>query len=551
MPGETNITGRARLLPRRSPQPSGATPSRRSRVIGRVPLILAAVFAAAVAGTALPGCRRPAASRDELVLLNEGRIQRIDPRFNTGSWDVKVSRLVAPGLVSVDGPQALPEMDLAESVTVEDDRTYLVTLRADARFPDGKRVDADDVRYTFDSVRDPLLGSPYRKTWTEILAAVEAVGPRQVRFRLIKPRAPFVTDLAFGIVDRRVAEPQDQAVRRAAREHGRPPPLDLVGEVVGAGPFRIGARDADRVELSRNPYARVRPRIERFVVRTIRDDNSRFLALVGRSADLIQNGIPPLVLETFENDPRLEVRYSPSASLTYLGFNLTAAGTSDPRVRQAIAHAIDRRVIVDAKMRGHAVLATGMLDPHNPFYAGDVPRWDYDPALARRLLDEAGFKDPDGDGPAPRLRLTWKTSAQRFRVALAQVMARQLAEVGIEVDVRPFDWATFMDDVIEPDMLRAFFHSERIPSEATHFAGNNRFHYSNPQVDRWLDEGAAVRAPDERRAIYARVQAALAADLPALPLWHEDNAAALSRDIGGYVVTPIASLGAAAQAYRR
>jgi peptide/nickel transport system substrate-binding protein len=546
MPDEPNITGGARLLP---------------RVARGLLLVVALVTVAPGAG-----CRRATPVRDQLVLLNEGRIQRLDPRFTTGSWDVKVSRLVAPGLVSVDNPSTRAEMALAESIVIEDDRTYLATLRADARFPDGKAVGADDVRYTFDSVRDPLLGSPYRKTWDQILASVEVVGPRQVRFHLARPRAPFVTDLDFGIVDRRVAEPQDQGVRRAARAHGRPPALDLVGEVVGAGAFRIGAREADRVELWRNPYARVRPATERFVVRTIRDDNARFLALVGRSADLIQNGIPPLVLETFEHDPRLEVRFSPSASVTYVGFNLNAPGTSDPRVRQAIAHAIDRRAIIGSKMRGHAVLATGMLDPGNPFYEGDVTRWNYDPAEARRLLDEAGFKDPDGDGPAPRMRLTWKTSAQRFRVALAQVMARQLAEVGIEVDVRPFDFATFMDDVrkgnfqlfslqaadvTEPDMLRAFFHSDRIPSEATHFAGNNRFRYRNVEVDGWLEEGAAVRAPAARRVLYAQVQRALAADLPMLPLWHEDNAAALGRDIAGFVVTPTAGLGSVAAAYRR
>jgi peptide/nickel transport system substrate-binding protein len=530
-------------------------------------LLLLLTVALSLCALGAGGCRRRAAAPDELVLLDEAPIQRVDPRFAYGAWDIKVSRLVAPGLISVDNLRVHPTMAVAESVVLEDDRTYLATLSPLARFPDGKAVDAEDVRYTFDSVRDPLLGSPYRKAWTEILSAVEVVGPRQVRFRLVQPRAPFITDLDFGIVDRRIAQPQDDALRAAVREQRRPPPFDSAAEVVGAGPFRIGARGADRLELVRNPYARLQPRLERLVIRTIRDDNSRFLALMGRSGDLIQNGIPPLVLETFEKDPRLEVRYGRSASITYLGFNLNAAGTSDPRVRQAIAHAINRKAIIASKLRGHAVVATGMLDPANPFYAADVAACDYDPALARRLLDQAGFPDPDGDGPAPRLRLTWKTSAQRFRVALAQVMARQLEEVGIQVDVRPFDFATFMDDVkkgnfqifslqatdvIEPDMLRAFFHSTRIPSEATHYAGNNRFRYRDDKVDRWLDEGkATVRDPERRRAIYAQVQRALAEDLPMFPLWHEDNVVALRRDIAGYFVSPVAGLGGAVTAWRK
>jgi peptide/nickel transport system substrate-binding protein len=235
-------------------------------------------------------------------------------------------------------------------------------------------------------------------------------------------------------------------------------------------------------------------------------------------------------------------------------------------VRQAIACAIDRRAIVASKLRGHAVLADSLLPPGNPYHASGITAWPYDPARARRLLDEAGFPDPDGDGPEPRLRLTWKTSAQRFRVALAQVMARQLAAVGIEVDVRPFEFATFMDDVkkgnfqifslqatdvIEPDMLRAFLHSSRIPTEATHFAGNNRFRYRNPTVDAWLDQGAAASDPARRREIYARVQRVLGDQLPMLPLWHDDNVVAARRGIAGYALSPTAGLGGLVTAHRQ
>jgi peptide/nickel transport system substrate-binding protein len=515
---------------------------------------------------AAAGCRRAEISSHELVLLNESPIKRVDPRFTVGSWDVKVSRLLAPGLVSVDNLGARPELALAQSIEAESETSYLVTLRPDARFADGRPVDAEDVRYTFASVRDPLLGSPYRKAWNEILADVDVLPSGQVRFRLRRARAPFITDLDFGIVDRRRAQPQDDAVRAAVKAGAPLPPFDPRAEPGGAGPFVVSARGPDRLELARNPFARVPPAPERIVIRTIRDDNARFLALMGRSGDLIQNGIPPLVLETFEKDPRLVVTYAPSAMLTYIGFNLDAPGTSDLRVRQAIACAINRPQIIASKFRGHAVAATGMLDPSNAAYSGEVTRWPYDPARARRLLDEAGFPDPDGDGPLPRLRLTWKTSAQRFRVALAQVIARQLAEVGIEVDVRPFDLATFIDDVnkgnfqllslqvtdvIEPDMLRPFFHSSRIPSVETHFDGKNRFHYRNAAVDRLLDDAAAVRDFSARRPLYAQVQRRLADDLPMLPLWHEDNVVAARRTVEGYRISPTAGLGGMVTATKR
>jgi peptide/nickel transport system substrate-binding protein len=500
-------------------------------------------------------------------LLNEQPIQRLDPRFTTNAWDVKVSRLVAPGLTTIDNPQGRLTFDLAEDVVRESETSYRARLRADARFPDGRPVDAEDVRYTFDSVRDPLLGASMRQTWDGILDHVEVLGPREVRFRLKRPRATFVTDLSFGIVDRRAAAPLDQAVRAAAAAHLRPPPYDPAREPPGAGAFRVEAREGDRVVLARNPYARVAPREARFVVRTIRDPNSRFLALLGGSADLIQNGLPPLVAETFERDPRLSLTYGPSAIMTYVGFNTAAEGTRDPRVREAIACAINRPLIIASKLRGHAALATSFLPPASPFAPADATGWTYDPARARRLLDEAGYPDPDGDGPLPRLRLTWKTSADRYRTSLVYVLAAQLGEVGIAVDVRPFEFATFVADVsqgnfqlfslqspelTEPDTLLALFHSSRIPGEGTRGALLlNRFRYRNPTVDAQLAEATATSEPVRRRALYADVQRALRADLPMLPLWFEDNVVAARRGVAGYEITPTASLAGAVTASKR
>ncbi len=498
-------------------------------------------FPAACAALALllTGCGRQGTPADQIVVLIESPLPRLDPRFAMGSWETRVSRLVAPGLTGLKDLGLGPSDGLAESIVREDDVTYLARLRSGARFPDGRAVDAEDVRYTFESIRQPALGSPFRKSWEDILARVEIVDARTVRFHLVRPRAPFVSDLEVGIVDRRAAEPVDQAVINAAKQGLPPPVLNTATEVVGAGPYRIVARGADFVSLEANSFAYARAATPRLSVRTIRDDNSRVLALMGGSADVIENGgITPLVLETLEADPKLEVRYGKSATITYLGFNMQDPVLRDVRVRQAIALAIDRERIVAAKFRGRAVIATSLLDTANPYYEPGVRKWPFDPAAARKLLDEAGYPDPDGDGPLPRLTLTWKTSAMRFRVALVQVMARQLGDVGIAVDVRPFEFATFMDDVrkgnfqlfalqltdvVEPDYLRAVLHSSRIPTPANSFGGTNRFRYQNREVDGWLDQGAATADVAVRRAMYANVQRVLAQEMPLFPLWHEDN----------------------------
>ncbi len=483
-------------------------------------------------------CRGSGTAVDEIVLVNEAPVGRLDPRYATTSWEVKLSQLIAPGLTGLADRGHGPTPGLAASFDRQDDLTYIATLRDGARFSDGSAVTSLDVVYTFQTMRDPLLASPFRRVWDEYLDKVVARDARTVVFHLNKPRSPFPTDVeTAGIVSRAAALAGDEATRAAARAGGRPPPLDGRNEVVGAGPYRIVDRSADEVVLGRNPHTLTPPRTERLIVRTIRDDNARVLALVGGSADVILNGVTPLVLETLASNPKVAITPGPSATLSYIGFHTGDPVLRQVKVRRAIAHAIDRSRLVNAKFRGHARLAQSPLDQGSPFFvpAASIA---YDPAAARRLLDEAGYRDPDGDGPAPRFELSWKTSNKRDRVAVVQAMARQLGEVGIAVEVRPFDFGTFLDDVrkgnfqlftlqmtdlIEPDMLRALFHSSRIPTAENRWVGTNRFRHADAELDRWLTEASQVADPAARKAIYTKVQERIARDLPMLPLWHEDN----------------------------
>jgi peptide/nickel transport system substrate-binding protein len=225
-------------------------------------------------------------------------------------------------------------------------------------------------------------------------------------------------------------------------------------------------------------------------------------------------------------------------------------------VRKAIALALDRPAIIHAKFDGLAKLATGLLAPMHWAYSGDVPRYDHDLARARQLLDDAGLRDPDGDGPAPRLRLVYKTSTEAFRVAIARTIAAQLGEVGIAVEVRSFEFATFFadikkgayqiasmqtTDITDPDFYFMYFHSSWIPTPANP-DGFNRWHYRSELVDRLTVAGREQLDPEERKRIYAEVQRQVADDVPIVPLWHEDNIVLSNVDVQGYKITPNARL---------
>ncbi|MSP62846.1 MAG: ABC transporter substrate-binding protein [Myxococcales bacterium] len=477
------------------------------------------------------------------MVLIEAPPLTLDPRFCVGAYDFKLSRLVYAPLVSVDTPTVEPKMELAESIEARSPTEYVVTIRANARFSDGRTVTADDVLYTIGSIRDEKTTSRLKLRFVDDgLTTLEALDARRVRFVLAHPHAPFVTDLDVGIL------------ARPAPGHERDVP-------VGAGAFvldEVEGRRGDRWRFRPNPhYLFGAPRVKALTVKVIRDDNSRLLALVGGSADLTQNTVSPLLLDAVAAKPELRVESARSSVYTYMGLNCDDPITSDPRVRRAIAYAIDRRRIVDAKLGGRAVLATGMLPTFHWAYAGEVDQYPYDPARARALLDEAGHPDPDGDGPRPRFTLIYKTSSNRFRVALAQVLVSQLAEVGIEVELRPLEFATFFADVkagnfqlftmqipeiAEPDLYTNFFHSSRIPTRENPDLGGNRVRYRNSEIDRLIDRGRLQVERGARIADYREVQRVLARDLPVISLWHEDNVAVMGRRVGGFTILPTAQL---------
>lgn len=479
---------------------------------------------------------------DTLVMLVEARFTSLDPRYFESNHDIKLSRLVAPGLTSVEQPSLEPRPLLAERIIRRDERTVDVVIKPGFRFSDGTPLTADDVAFTYMSALDPAMKSPVQRGFAERFASVEALDARTARFHLVAPLATFESDIDFGIV----------SARAARRSGGRFPP----GRVIGAGPYMIESFHPDEVRLVRNPrWPLEPPPIPRIRARAVPDSNARALMMVGGSADFTQNSIRLDLVDDLAGRERLHLASGPSALFTYLMMNNRDPILADVRVRRAIAHAIDRERVLRSKLNGRAVLATGLLPPGHWAYSGEVTRYPYDPDRARALLDEAGYPDPDGAGPRPRMKLVYKTSSEQFRRALARIWAAELGEVGIAVEVQSFELQTFFQDIkkgryqlasmqtapiAEPDMFLTLFHSSRIPTAADPDM-HNRWRYVNRRVDELTERGRRALDREERRRIYAEVQKILADDLPVIPLWHEDNLTLMNVDVTGYRLYPSAS----------
>jgi len=217
----------------------------------------------------------------------------------------------------------------------------------------------------------------------------------------------------------------------------------------------------------------------------------------------------------------------------------------DARVRQAIAYAIDRGPLLQYIWRGFAQPAQSLLPPQSWAYDEDVTTYPHDPAKARQLLDAAGYPARDG----LRFHLTMKTSTEESTRLLAAVLQQQLRDVGIALDIRTFEFATFFADVTsgafqlyslrwvggneDPDIFEYSFHSNRFPPK-----GANRGFYSNPYLDTRIDDARHQTDQNVRKRLYAEVQEILAQDEPYINLWYLDNVLVHTRRVQNLTLNP-------------
>jgi peptide/nickel transport system substrate-binding protein len=260
------------------------------------------------------------------------------------------------------------------------------------------------------------------------------------------------------------------------------------------------------------------------------DATTRALELRKGSADATINSLTPDTVLALSHEPSLEVQHAPGTIVAYLGFNLRDPILKDVRVRQAIACAIDRQQMIDYLWRGQAEAARSVLPAQSWAYNGDVPICEHDPDRARSLLDTAGYAPQNG----VRFHIAMKTSTDENTRLMVAVMQQQLRDVGIALDVRSYEFATFFADVVhgafqmyglrwlggneDPEIFDYAFHSTKFPPN-----GANRGYYDNPRVDSLIDHARVETDPSRRQALYAEAQLILAQDLPYINLWYLDN----------------------------
>jgi peptide/nickel transport system substrate-binding protein len=490
-----------------------------------LPLLAAGIAAASLA------CADGRVEGDAIVVAVANSALNLDPRVGSDEVSQKAHQLLFNSLVRIDDDlRVVPEV--AESLEQPDPLTYVARVRRGVLFHNGRELTAADVVYTFRSFLDPAFRG--RSGAYKLLASVDALDDYSVVFKMKEPFGSFPVNLVMGIVQ---AGSGDANARQP----------------IGTGPYKLAAFiPDDRLVLTPfDKYYEGRPANNGVVLKVVPDDTMRGLELRKGTVDLVVNDLAPDVIWQLREEGRMRVETAPGTDYAYIGLNLRDPVLRNPDVRRAIGFAVDREAIVRYLRRGFATVAVGIVPPMSWAFEPNVFDLRHDPERARQLLDAAGYPDPDGKGPLPRLHLSLKTSTSEVYRVQAAAIQHDLAQVGIAVDVRTSEFPTLFADVVrgsfqmytlqfvgvtDPDMLRRVFHSNQAPP-----AGLNRVFYSQPEVDR-LIEAAAVAVDDtQRRVYYAKAQQVIAEDVPYISLWYKTNVAVFQPDITGVKLSPIAA----------
>jgi peptide/nickel transport system substrate-binding protein len=486
---------------------------------------------------ALAGCHGAQRDPGTVIFLIESSPANLDPRIGTDAQSQRIDALLFDGLVARNASfQFTPA--LAERWDQPNPLTLIFHLRSGVRFHNGRALTARDVLWTIDSMihaeHPGAVISPKAAAYATI-DKLEAPDDRTVVLHLKHPDNFLLTNLSTG------------AIGVVPEGSGR----DFWQHPIGTGPFRFVSQQIDQdVIVERNPLSwSIVPKLERVRFSVVPDAITESLELDKGSGDVAVNSLPMDSLPVLAARPNLQVDETSGTEIQYLGFNLRDPVLKDVRVRQAIASAIDRQLIIKTLMLGHAQPASSLLPPGHWAWTGDGPRYDYDPARAKQLLNEAGFA---AGSNGVRFHLAMKTSNTEDTRLLAAVLQQQLATVGIALDIRSYEYATFYSDVThgafqiyslrwiggneQPDIFtHAFSTGSFFPK------GANRGRYSNAHLDALLDDAAESEDMTRRRADYMEAQQILARDLPAINLWYRDTVVVHNRRLTNVIPSPSGS----------
>lgn len=480
-----------------------------------------------------------------LVQGSIGDARRLNPIIANDNASGDINSLVFNGLVKYDKDIRLIG-DLAERWDVSPDgKTITFHLRKGVKWHDGVEFTSEDCLFTYQKLIDPKVATPYSSSYMDVLKA-ESLNKHTFRVTYKEPFSPALESWGMGMIPRHILDGKDINTDPFNRSP------------IGTGPYRFKEWLAgQKIVLDANDeYFEGRPNIDQYVYRIIPDSSTMFQELLSGGADMIERLTPLQYLRKSESR-RIKENYRkfryPANAFTYMGYNFKKPLFSDRKVRQALSYAIDRKSIIDGVLLGVGRASTGPFAHVSWAYNPKAKGYDYNPELAVRMLNEAGWKDGDADGVLDNngrpFRFTILTNQGNIgRIRSAEIIQQNFKKIGIDVNIRVMEWQAFLEQVDtrtfdayimgwslsrDPDLFD-IWHSSKTKKGEYNFIG-----YRNAEVDRLLVEGRRTYDINKRKRIYYRIHELIAEDQPYAFLYVPDDTPILHKRFKGVVQAPL------------
>ncbi len=505
----------------------------------------------------------PAFAQTTFIFGGQGEPVDLIPAIITDGISSRVTRQMFEGLTRYKGATTEVIPALAEKWQVSPDGTvWTFTLRKNVKFHDGTPFDAAAVVWNFEWQR--FSTQPQHAALTKagrsfeyygaqfggfddksLITKVEAVNPGTVRFTLKNPQGPFLANLAMFTFD--LVSPA--AMQKWGNEFGKHP--------VGTGPYRfVEWRVGQDVTLEANPNywnKAEAPKIPRVIVRNIKDNSQRLAALKAGEINGFE-GLNPDDVKVVRADPNLQIILRPTNTTGYVAFNYKVKEFQDKRVRQAVAHAINKKGIVDALYGGTGMVATQFQPPPLWCYDKQLKDYDYNPQRAKDLLKEAGF--PQGlkeitweDGRKEPLQFWYMPVSRPYfpnPKEIAEAIAADLAKSGITVQLQTTDWTVYLDkrkngqlplymlgwtgDNGDPDNFVCYFFCSP--------GASREGFYSNQQLTDVLLQAQKLTDQEKRAELYRKAEQMIHDDAARIFIANNQPPLPFQKKVKGYVANP-------------
>jgi len=430
--------------------------------------------------------------------------------------------------------------DLAKEIqTSEDGKTITFIIQDNVKFHNGKDFTSADVKYTFDELfksQSAYKAGSFFETVNDQkvphINSIDTPDPKTVVFTVSRPA------LKNKLLSNLVAVP---IIAAGTIEQQKTQPI-------GTGAFKFVNFDQSQniVELEANPnYWEGAPKVQKIRIKTVPDANSLQAELQSGGVDLapLPTNLSPDTLKSLGGNPNLKVEQFNGSNIQYLQFNTQSAPVNNTKLRQAIAYSIDREKIINELLLGQAVIAHSILPVESYAYNAGT-KYSYDPAKAKQLLQESGYK-----GELIKFKFSAGNQASS---QYSQAIQNSLKEVGINVEIETLDPNTARQQIAQgqfqmntgvwvggnqdPIFLLDLFTTKRIPGEKVQCCNRSRF--SNAEVDKLIDQAYNSTNRDEAKQAYVKAQEIISNEVPMFPLWYPAHMAVSNKRIGNIKISP-------------